>query len=577
MNFTFTDLSNTILSMAQPEMPKKMLADTDNSGTKNQLFAQKLGKILEKAKPLEEKALPETIQDPDSEKSGEFVEFLTRKLGNKKGSAFLSELKNIFLMLSKGDLKNLSVDEKGLEGLRQLLTKAGFDPEELETLMAELTQGLEEEKLTMDELFNQLFDLPIDDSTEDDPDPDQYIAISALPVLESLFKVLNIPEDKIQEMLLASDKGEKGISLDVIIEKLQKIQKQAFITHTQYQADGEKDQFTPLLKQLGLDVKASKTAPLTLNELVSAFEKMNSRVKPNQPVDKSVLPEGIDTKTAVKNLFKGLEMETMPKEKQVFDFSSDQVKSQLANNLLNPESGKTESGKVFVNRKGKNILNDKTIKDELKEMMFVKDEKASHSSKEKISEGKGFIKHLKTQGPKLSDQSQVAASDAKASDTQSGHPLVKPKAGFRNLPTFVSQQVTKSIVRAVNQGENTLKIQLKPPELGRLMVTIDHSGSTMKVNIITENAAAKEILVANVNEVRSLLHNSGVTLERFDVDMNSNFSQSMADARNQAGNSNKRRQSKAKQMIDPVEDTMSDTPLDLMAAIDKGESMHFVA
>ncbi len=607
MNFTFTDLSNAMLSMPQPDMPGKMLPDVDSSGTKNQLFARELSKILEKAKPLEDKVLPEAIQKPDSEKTGEFIEFLTQKLGDKKGAALLSELKKIFLMLSKGDLKNVSIDKKGLEGLKQLLSKAGFNPEELDALMDELTQGLKEEKLTMDELFDQLFDLSIDDSADDDEsDPDQCLEISALPVMESIFNVLNIPEEKIQDILLAADKGEQGISLDVIIEKLQQLQKKAFITHTRYEADGDNDQFTPLLKQLGLDVKDDvknlKNTPLTLNELVAAFEKMRAQIKSHQAVDTinntinntidnttgKVIGnttsditgplEEIDTKTAVKDLFKGLGIEAIPEEKKIFEFSSDQVKDQFKNSLLNPENQETDvkEGRA-AGRNGKKTAKSRFIKDGLmKETAAAPGEEALNASKEKTQADKGIIKHLKTQGSALTDQNQVTVSDAKVSENQSAHSLIKPKAGFRNLPNFVTQQVTRSIVRAVNQGENTLKIQLKPPELGRLMLTIDHSGGTIKVNIVTEHAAAKEILASNVNEVRSLLNNSGVTLERFDVDMDSNFRQSMADAKNQAGNSNKRRQNRTKQMVDPVMDTANNA-ISLLNAIEQGGSMHFVA
>ncbi|RLC18646.1 MAG: flagellar hook-length control protein FliK, partial [Deltaproteobacteria bacterium] len=113
---------------------------------------------------------------------------------------------------------------------------------------------------------------------------------------------------------------------------------------------------------------------------------------------------------------------------------------------------------------------------------------------------------------------------------------LKTKASFKNLPNFVTQQVSKNLVRAINQGENILRIQLKPPELGRLLITIDNSGSNIKINIMTENSAAREILTSNVNELRTVLSNSGVNLERFEVDMSSDFRQSMADARNQAWN-----------------------------------------
>ena len=55
----------------------------------------------------------------------------------------------------------------------------------------------------------------------------------------------------------------------------------------------------------------------------------------------------------------------------------------------------------------------------------------------------------------------------------------------------------------------------------------------MKVSVITEHQAAKDILTANVNEIKTMLSSSGISLERFEVDMSSDFRQSMADARSQ--------------------------------------------
>lgn len=123
-----------------------------------------------------------------------------------------------------------------------------------------------------------------------------------------------------------------------------------------------------------------------------------------------------------------------------------------------------------------------------------------------------------------------------------------------------------------------VRIQLKPPELGRLMVNIDHSGNSMKVSIITENQSAKEILAANVNELKSVLSSSGISLEQFEVDMNSDFRQSMADARNQAGQFNGRKRQKNQERGGGLDDRHGGTdPVALMDALENDGSLHFVA
>lgn len=580
MNFTFTDISSSILNAVQSELPQNAMLGASNQGSKKQLFAQKLSKILEKGKAFEDQAISNNALEATPEKSGKMVDFLTEKLGNKKGMTFLSELKNIFLMLSKGDLKNFSIDAQALETLKKLLSNAGFDPAALDELMAELTEGLEENKLTMDDLFDKLFELPVDMISDLETKPEQFIETSALPFLETILNALEIPSGKVQEILSAADKGDKGLSLDVVIEKLQDVQKKAFYTHTRYQIQDGDDQFKSLLKQLGLETENSKTTSLSLNDLVKSFEKMRNNLSRQNFTESELKTTDLKAvgteKTAdlVKDLFKGVEIQNMPKEKQTFEFSYEGVKNQFKDDLLDPENGKIGQKGLFSTPKPTKT---ELVKDGLKETASLLDEKGSKTSglKEAATNGKEFVKHLKTRAAALTDQSQVSLSESKSSETLSNHNFLKSNASFRNLPNFVTQQVSKSIVRAINQGENTLKIQLNPPELGRIMLTIDNNGNSMKVSIMTENAAAKDILISNINELRTVLSNSGVTLERFDVDMNFNFRQSMADAKSQE-NLNKRQQNREKQLLDPVSGILNDA-ISLMDAIAKGESLHFVA
>ncbi|MDM8537944.1 flagellar hook-length control protein FliK, partial [Desulfobacterales bacterium HSG17] len=97
------------------------------------------------------------------------------------------------------------------------------------------------------------------------------------------------------------------------------------------------------------------------------------------------------------------------------------------------------------------------------------------------------------------------------------------------------------------------------------------------VNIMTENSAAREMLASNVNELRTVLSNSGVNLERFDVDMNSNFRQSMADARNQADNSNKQNKNREKLSSDSANSEKINESKGLLGDADQSVALHLVA
>jgi flagellar hook-length control protein FliK len=188
--------------------------------------------------------------------------------------------------------------------------------------------------------------------------------------------------------------------------------------------------------------------------------------------------------------------------------------------------------------------------------------------------GKELKPSLQTRPIKHQDIPQPTVSAEKPQSTTLAN-AAKPVAALRNLPTYVTQQVSRGVVRAINQGESTLKIQLKPPELGRLVMTIDNNGNSMKVSIMTENHAAKDILISHMGELKTTLANAGISLDQFDVDMNSNFKQSMADAGNQSGRFNHKGRNRGKKLIDPIQ---ADSTLSVPVTMDiQDGSYHFVA
>ena len=590
MDFTFSDASSSFLNMVQPDLPREVMFDADNAGSKKPLFAEKLSKILKKADRLEDQAFrvqtnPIQVNLVQAAKNPvKAMDSIFEKLKGKKGISFVSVLKNIFLMLSKGDLKNVSIDADGLEALKKMLLKAGFKENDINDLMAEFTEELENKTLSLDDLFDKLFELPFEAALEIETEQENFLETSAIPFIESILTSLGIPRDKIQEILIQADKGDKGISLDVVIEKLQNLQEKSFYTQIHYKTREGDDNFKMLFKQLGIEQNESKISPLTLDELVGSFEKLRTKVSQNQIHAPAEVSDYKHTQKPIPNeksldlldaLFKGLEFKNKTADTQVIKFSYEQIKNQFKNELLVPGEEKINKKDLFSFDKNIKPATDTKLKDGFKAMDFLLPGKkiGAVDMNDQLKDSKGFLKQLKSENAKQSDQGQVPTSDVKSGQTQSGLNILKTKSSFRNLPAYVTHQVSKSLVRAINQGENIIKIQLKPPELGRLVMTIDNTGNSMKVNIMTENFAAKEILISNANELRSVLSNSGVHLERFDVDMNSNFKQSMANAGNQAGNSGKQQRNKEK----PVNGEVVNDPISLLDSLNQEGSLHFVA
>ncbi len=593
MNFTVTDISNSILSMGPPELTGSANSGIVGSGSTDPLFEERLGRILEQGRPVEYTSLPVGDDDLTAEQEEAVLGFLNEKLEGKTGRAFLTELKNIFLMLSKGNLGNVSIDAAGLEAMKKALLKAGFDADELDALMARLTEESEQATVTLDTLFDQLFDVPMDQSDAIETEPDYFLETSSLPALETILNDLGIPADQVREILARADKGEKGISLDTVIDRLRQLQKQSFYTQNHYQSSMNEDTLVRLLNQLGIENGRLKNGGFTLHDLVGEFENLQnqsmSKLLPEAKVSSPSAGSGDKQSDLLNDLFKSLALLSASKDKNGFEFSRDQIKNHFKNELLASEAaGLNSTGShltglnskgLFATQNDKKISKDQLLKEGLKEMGRSLDGKSGQTPgmKGALLENREFINQLKTRLTGLTDESHSSLSETKSSDPQAGQTLSKSRGAAKTLPAFVTQQVSKSIVKAVNQGESTLRINLKPPELGRLMLTIDNSGNSMRVNVVAETAVARDVLLSNANELRTVLSNSGVHLERFDVDMNSDFRQSMADAKNQAGNFNKRNRNKEDQESDPLKNTALNESITLTDMIESGESLHFVA
>ena len=96
------------------------------------------------------------------------------------------------------------------------------------------------------------------------------------------------------------------------------------------------------------------------------------------------------------------------------------------------------------------------------------------------------------------------------------------------LPTYLIDQVGKQISKSILSGDRIVRLQLKPPELGRVKINIDIKGNALKLGMIAEHSSVKELLLSNVHELREALVSQGIKLENIDIQINTGFEQSMA-------------------------------------------------
>ena len=505
------------------------------------------------------------------------------ELETVQGKNFVEKLKNFLRNISGDDYQNLSIGTEGLEALKQLLAGAGYSMEDIDALLEKLQmkQGEEGQTISLSELLDGLSGLEaVNGEKEDAEESDYMLASSSLPFIDSILTSLGVPRD-IKESILADAKTEGGIDLDALLKGLQDLQKQSFFSNGSFSASAEEGNIGKLFEQLNLKGQ-NDGKNFSLADFIEALEARRQELKMLSGAQANRMSASAGSKTsglpelmellAAKTNEKGESANTANGEKAVK--SSDLLASLVKNLNLKTDGGK--SGNAAASNQGKAEQPHFSIMDlskkQLNELLFSKqdNQNTSAGSKpgvdqklsailEKVesaisqkngsegikagdSDGKtGLFKEGPQGGSRVSEtMAATNASDFKSADSAKYLSTLKAKPAVKNLPNYVTNQIGKGIFKAVNNGETELKLQLKPPELGRIVMRIDDAGGGMRVNVMAENHSARDILISHAHDLKTTLANSGISLESFDVEMGKDFGQSMADARGQSGQSGKK-------------------------------------
>lgn len=595
MDVTFADISSAYMAMVPNRPPGKGGADGNTAGSREEVFADKLSSKLKSENTPEDSAATDVSSEQAGVSAGndgeydvqKVMQFLSKAMDQENAPAFAAALKTVFLMLSGGDLENASLDASGLTALKKLLVKSGFKEADLEVLMSDLKQESEDNQIPIGDLLDGLFELIPQDQGEKDAASLVYLESSARPFIESILMSLGIPEKKIEQILSDADHKDNGLDLDKIIQELKNIQKTASQNGTEYQSQTADKTISEHLARLEMGVQAASSpqqtdsAPKTLGDVIKIFEKIQDKIQTVSPAasDDSALNAmgkdvGEKNSDLLATVFKGFESGNQEEGRNIFQFDAGQIskafKSATEKSLPEKAAGKSED------------KHSAGLKAEMKHAAHLFEEQSRNrlsrnDSQAGDSENRNTFRQVVSRENSSSELLQSAVSNSRSADPSAATSSVKTPLPVKTLPAHVTHQVEKSIVRAVNQGENILKIQLKPPELGRLMMTIEKSGNSMRVSVVTESLAAREILSTSAADLKSALSNSGVSLERFEVDMNSDFRQSMADAGNQARNQSRRhKNSFQKKMEKDAIEQMGAGPSSAEAT-GMDSSLHFVA
>jgi flagellar hook-length control protein FliK len=94
------------------------------------------------------------------------------------------------------------------------------------------------------------------------------------------------------------------------------------------------------------------------------------------------------------------------------------------------------------------------------------------------------------------------------------------KTGQTDTGIYMPQPLPKIVEKMLimfRAGEYQSRLQITPPELGRLDIDLTIKNGRVHANLSAESAAVKEVIEANLNQLKQQLNSQGLTIDKFNV------------------------------------------------------------
>ncbi|RLB36142.1 MAG: hypothetical protein DRH11_00330 [Deltaproteobacteria bacterium] len=444
----------------------------------------------------------------------------------KKVQVLLRALEEEFLSAGK-PVPNISLDSSNFPLLQEFLHYFGLSKHTAESILKDLSENNPGKKIGLLDFLEKIAILAEDKKKQNMP---FVIDPSVIPYLESTLRSFGFAPKELETAFNSAKIKGRGAHLGKLLGKLK-----ALINKRPHLKSNPKLQhFLSTIKELATRQPLQSRGSVSDRSTPALLEREEKHVNPGSKGRRSKRGGLISVRDLVKTL-----------------------------ELLTRNPGKGLPEKVVANSPGWRFLEGAIqpfSKTPLDTQPFIKKatkkEKASSTCKTVNSmEGKGKPKSADTRAslkPTVRNKEIEFSSDWEGNQIariESGKKLptlhnsigsifLKPaiQAGenarlFRpSLPTYLINQVGRSISKAVLRGEKVIRLRLKPPSLGTLNIKINIKDNKLKLEMASQKGAAKDLLLSHVNELKSALWEQGLKLERIDIQVNESIGYSLANS-----------------------------------------------
>ncbi|MEJ2657229.1 MAG: flagellar hook-length control protein FliK [Desulfobacterales bacterium] len=459
----------------------------------------------------------------------------TDATSNEKGYKYYLETFKKALLAQGRPLNEIFLREGDLPMVKKFLLQCGFSLEKVEGFLKDLKADSPDGQINLSYFFQKASEL---NSPKEQVDQDRIIASSATPYIESILRDFQFTPKDLDSVFTAARVEGGGVDLKKLLAKLKEISTQKPLVDKGIDDQNICQKIIAKMEMIGIHMQnKEKIEQISLKDFLASLEQTAYGENKNDQLS-----------AEIKSTLDGILKRVALSEQNVSSTSSVKISSNynFTNSLIKERTDKNGNhlfGEKMTSSSEKNKMSgNEAISSFLKQ----KDDKivnhgpfntstSNHKQKTDIFSGlnkkMGSMNLLEREsyrvqtetgqmdGPK--NTSSINFADTAKTVERGGN-------GSRSsLQASLIDQVGKQISRSILRGDRIVRLQLKPPELGTVKLKIDMRDDTLKLGMITEHHSVKELLLNNIHELKQALLHQGVKLEKFDVQINYNFGQTL--------------------------------------------------
>jgi len=443
---------------------------------------------------------------------------------DNKGPRFYLESFRKGLLATGKPLDKISLNTEDLPLLKKLLLQCGFSEQKADNFLKELKISNPYGEINLANFFQKIGELDPPEQTEKNEKQTCMIEPSAIPHMESILRNFGLTPKELDTIFSAAKVDGGGVDLKRFAIKLKEISNRLSDKIQKIKDHDTVKQISNKMETMGLNLSdKAKAGNISIEDFITSLEEMTKRQgKENSPPH--------ELKSTMDRL---LERVVISGEKQKFVVSPQadanfKLHNHIAKQRINEKGESIDNGSLLTNLNEESGKTNNIGRQDIEFTNYAKKaELFSNSTGSKGFQNKtGKEVHDMKSETGIMESSQQSAisnfSDSINAVERNDNSLKAP------LPTYLIDQVGKQISRSILRGDRIVRLQLNPPELGRVKIMIDIKDNALKLGMIAEHSSVKEILLSNVHELKEALASQGIKLENINIQINTGFGQSMA-------------------------------------------------